>query len=223
MIASFPSRSTGSLPEKDTMRMPLFSRKHVMVTVGAVLVATPLWAQTPAAQAPPGPPPAQPTAAVVVPPDYVIGAADVLTISVWKEADLTTDVVVRPDGKITLPLLNDIVAAGLTPEELRVKVTAAAGKFLESPTVSVIVKAMNSRNVYITGQVMKPGAYPLLGPTNVTQLIALAGGVQEFSNSKKILIIRGQTSFKYNYKDVLNGKNLKQNIELKPGDTITVP
>lgn len=166
-------------------------------------------------------------APVVVPADYVIGPDDVLTIIFWRENDLSRDVQVRPDGYISLPLLNEIQATGLTPEQLRVRVTEAADKFIEQPTVTVIVKQINSRRVYITGQVGKQGPFPLLGPTNVLQLLAMAGGVAEFADAENIQIIRvengKQVSKRFNYNEVKRGKNLQQNIELKPGDMIIVP
>jgi polysaccharide export outer membrane protein len=172
------------------------------------------------------PPPNLPTG-VAAPADFVIGPNDVLTIVFWRDKDMSTDVSVRPDGKISLPLLNDVQAAGLTPEELRVQITAAAARLVEDPTVSVVVKEINSRKVFITGQVAKPGTYPLTGPTTVLQLIAMAGGVLEYADAKNITIMRTENgkpvSFSFNYKDVTKRKNLKQNIELKPGDTIIVP
>jgi len=165
---------------------------------------------------------------VAPPPDYVIGAQDVLTIYVWREKEMSGDVSVRPDGKISLPLMNEIHAAGLTPEQLRAELTQAAGRFIEDPTVTVVVKEIHSRRVYITGMIGRPGPYPLTGPTTVLQLLAMAGGVLEYADEKNIKILRndakGQpTTLKFNYKDVINGKNLRQNVELKPGDTIVVP
>jgi polysaccharide export outer membrane protein len=166
-------------------------------------------------------------AGVETPPDYVIGPDDVLAVVFWREKDLSADAAVRPDGKISLPLLNDVQASGLTPEQLRVQLTAAAAKYVTDPTVTVVVKAINSRKVFITGQVGKPGPYPLTGPTTVMQLIAVAGGVHEFADSKNIIILRvengRQVALRFNYKDVSKRKNLKQNIELKPGDTVVVP
>ena len=181
----------------------------------------------------PKPPAAKPPADVnipagIVPPaDYVIGPDDVLTVVFWRDKDMSTEVAVRPDGMISLPLLNDVKAAGLTPDQLRDELTKAAEKFVEVPSVSVVVKAINSRKVFITGQVGKPGPYPLTAPTTVMQLIAIAGGVHEFADSKNITILRTengrQVAFRFNYNDVMKRKNLKQNIELKPGDTIIVP
>ena len=166
-------------------------------------------------------------ASVPTPEDYVIGTDDVLSIVFWRDKDMSTDVQVRPDGKISLPLLNDVQAAGLTPEQLRMNIHDKADKLLEEPTVSVVVKAINSRRVYITGQVGKPGIYALSDTTTVLQLIAMAGGVGEYADSKKIQIVRTEhgkpTSHKFNYQDFVKGKNVSQNIELKPGDTVIVP
>jgi polysaccharide export outer membrane protein len=182
--------------------------------------------------APPGPTaianvPAAVPKGVPTPPDYLIGPEDVLTIIFWRDKDMSADVVVRPDGKVSLPLLNDIQASGLSPEELRVALTESAGKLVEEPNVTVVVKAINSRKVFVTGQVNKPGPYPLAAPTTVLQLIATAGGLMEYADSKNVRVMRTENgkpvSYKFNYKDVIKGKNLKQNIELKPGDTIIVP
>jgi polysaccharide export outer membrane protein len=166
-------------------------------------------------------------AGVTPPPGYVIGPDDNLAVMFWREKELSADVVVRPDGMISLPLLNDIKAAGLTPEELRLAVVAAAGKYVEEPTATVVIKAINSRKIFITGQVSKPGTYPLGGPTTVLQFLATAGGALEYADTKKIVIVRSEdgrtVTHRFNYKEVLEGKNLKQNIELKPGDTVVVP
>lgn len=183
----------------------------------------------PAATAKPSPAAAAPVlpAGVAPPNGYVIGPDDQLSIVYWREKDLSADVVVRPDGLISLPLLNDVKASGLTPEQLRVAITQGASKFVEEPTVSVVVKAINSRKVFITGMVGKPGAYALAGNMTVLQLISMAGGLSEYANPKKIRILRGaagnQQSLAFNYKDVAGGNNLEQNIELKPGDTVVVP
>ena len=183
-----------------------------------------------AAQQPPAASPnasASVPAATPVPADYVIGTDDVLTIVFWREKDLSGEVAVRPDGRISLPLLNDIDAAGLTPEQLRLRVTEAASKLLEEPTVTVVVKQINSRKVYITGQVGKPGPYPLTGLTNVVQLITMAGGVLEYADEKNISILRTengrQVRLRFNFDEVKKGKKLEQNILLKPGDSVIVP
>jgi polysaccharide export outer membrane protein len=163
----------------------------------------------------------------VVPADYVIGRDDVLSIVFWRDRDLSAEVVVRPDGRISLPLLNDIEAAGLTPLQLRDRILEKASRYIAEPNATVLVRQINSRKVYITGQVLKPGAYPLTAPTTVLQLIALAGGLADFANGKKIAILRlegtRQQSYRFNYEDVVNLKNLPQNILLKPGDNVIVP
>jgi polysaccharide biosynthesis/export protein len=165
---------------------------------------------------------------VPTPADYIIGPDDVLAILFWREKDLSVDgVVVRPDGKITLPLVNDIQAAGLTTDQLREQVRQAANRFVTDPSVTIAVKQINSRKVFVTGSVNRPGPYPLNDALTVLQMLALAGGVTEFANDKEILIMRiesGQTrSYKFNYRDVRKGKNLQQNIVLRPGDTVVVP
>jgi polysaccharide export outer membrane protein len=161
------------------------------------------------------------------PPGYVIGAGDMLSIVFWRDKDMSADVAVRPDGKISLPLINEIPAAGSTPEELRTRLVEAAGKFVEDPDVTVVVKEIHSRNVYITGNVARPSTYPMNGEMTVLQLIAVAGGLQEYAKSKDILIIRTengkQQSYKFNYKDVVGQKRTTDNIALKPGDTVVVP
>jgi polysaccharide export outer membrane protein len=164
---------------------------------------------------------------VVVPSGYVIGPDDVLSIVFWRDKDMSADVVVRPDGMISLPLLNDIRAAGLTPEQLRAALNKAATKFSQEPNAAVLVKAINSRKVHVLGNVVKPGTYPLTGELTVLQLIALAGGLQEYADSKHIVIMRKDggvdRALKFNYKDVIRQKNLEQNVKLIPGDTVVVP
>jgi len=163
----------------------------------------------------------------VVPADFVFGPDDVVSVLFWRDKDMSADVTVRPDGRISLPLINDIQAAGLTPEQLRRAITDASAKYLDDPTVTVIVKAINSRRIFITGQVTKPGEYSLTGPTTVLQLIATAGGVLEYADAGHIVVMRttgGRSeSFAFNYNDVIRRKNLHQNIELRPGDTVVVP
>jgi polysaccharide export outer membrane protein len=164
---------------------------------------------------------------VALPAGYVIGPDDALAIVVWREKDMSTDVVVRPDGKITLPLLNDLQAAGLTPDQLRQAVEKAAAKYVAEPNATVIVKAINSRKVHILGDVVKAGTYPLSGDMTVLQLIALAGGLQEYADEKHITVMRKEDGtdrvLKFNYRDVVRQKNLSQNVLLKPGDTVIVP
>jgi polysaccharide biosynthesis/export protein len=207
-----------------TMKKVCFAAAAGVLAVASVTAAQGLTSGAPAAA---------PTASAVVagaitpPPGYVIGADDVLAVLFWREKDLSGDVAVRPDGKITLPLLNDVDAVGITPDQLRDRITEAARKYVEDPNVTVVVKAINSRKVFIQGNIAKAGPYPLMAPTTVMQLIATAGGVQEFAKSDQIMILRtvnGQpAAIKFNYKEVSKGKRLAQNIELQPGDTVIVP
>jgi polysaccharide export outer membrane protein len=185
--------------------------------------------QTAGGQASALPPPAATatTDAAAGLPNYQIGADDVLSIVFWREPDVSRDVVVRPDGLISLPLINDIPAAGLTPEQLRVSLEKAAEKYIADPRATVVVKQINSRQVYITGQVAKQGTYALTTGMTVMQLVTVAGGILEFADQDNISIVRlengKQISFRFNYSEVKRRKNLAQNIELKPGDTIIVP
>jgi polysaccharide biosynthesis/export protein len=176
--------------------------------------------------APPYLTPIASTSASLVPPGYVIGPEDVLQVTFWREKDMSSEVIVRPDGKISLPLVNDVYAEGLTPEQLRARITEEARRYVDDPTASVMVKAINSRKVFITGDVEKPGTYPLAGLSTVLQLIAVAGGLKEYTSGEEIRIVRRvngrETAIPFNYKRVAEGKRLDTNIALKPGDTIVV-
>jgi polysaccharide export outer membrane protein len=207
-----------------------------LVVVSAALAAaiTPAFAQGPNDSAKrTTPPPAKAGASGAVAsiatmlPAYIIGPSDVLSVVFWKDKDMTADVLVRPDGNITLPLLNDIQAAGLTPAQLRERILAEASRYLEDPSPTVVVKEIHSRQVFITGQVEKPGHYPLTSATTILQLIATAGGLKEFVEGKNIVVVRtengSQATFPFDYQDLLKRKNFRQNIELKPGDTVVVP
>jgi polysaccharide biosynthesis/export protein len=152
---------------------------------------------------------------------------DVLNISVWKEPDLSSNVPVRPDGKISLPLLNDVQAAGLTPMQLADALKEKLQKFISAPQVSVIVTAVNSQRVYILGEVARPGAMPMLGDMTVMQAISNAGGLSQFANAKGIYVLRTQNGAQqrlaFNYKQAIKGGPGAQDIALKPGDTIVIP
>lgn len=158
--------------------------------------------------------------------DYVIGADDTLHISVWKEPDLTETLPVRPDGKISMPLLNDITAAGLTPLQLRDQISEKLKKYVSDPRVTVVVTGMNSQRIFLTGEVVHTGPIPLLPHMTVLQALAQAGFTQ-FANPKAIYLLRTdngkQAKMPFNYKEVVKGRHPEQNIELKPGDTIVVP
>ena len=164
--------------------------------------------------------------ASVAGPDYVIGADDTLHISVWKEPDLTETLPVRPDGKISLPLLNDVVAAGMTPSQLADSITVRLKKYIADPRVTVVVTAMNSQKIYVLGEVVHPGTAPL--QPNMTVLQALASsGFTQFANTKGIYILRNengkQQKIPVHYRALIKGEAIDQNLILKPGDTIVVP
>lgn len=160
-------------------------------------------------------------------PNYVIGAQDVLDISVWKEPQVSRVVPVRPDGKISLPLLNDVQAAGLTPAQLGAQITESLKKYVTNPQVTVIVATINSQRFYVLGEVMKPGAYAVLPDMTVMQALSSAGGFTPFAKMKSIYVLREENGKKvkypFNYKEAINGKNAEQDILLKAGDTIVVP
>jgi polysaccharide export outer membrane protein len=156
----------------------------------------------------------------------VIGVDDLLTVSFWRDSEHSADVVVRPDGKISLPLLNDIEAAGLTPEELAKVAEKAASKFITDPVATVIIREVRSRKVYVVGEVVKPGVVTLNDEMNVLQALASVGGPLEFADKEDITIVRKENGqerrFRFNYNEVLRGRRMQQNIVLQPGDTILV-
>src|ERR1039458_7536377 len=162
-------------------------------------------------------------AAAATPSDYVIGADDTLHISVWKEPDLSETLPVRPDGKISMPLLNDVMAAGLTPLELKDSITEKLKKYIADPRVTVVVTAMNSRRIFVTGEVTHTGPMALLPHMTMLQALAEAGFTQ-FANLKAIYVLRTengkQEKLPFNYKEVVKGDRPEQNIVLKPGDTV---
>ena len=202
--------------------------RHLLAACGlSIALVAAVSAQTPASKAPP--PPQAPAAPsnVTLPTDYVIGPEDVVGIVFWREPDMSGDMTVRPDGRITVPVIGEVDAAGLHPQALQKRILEAAGKYITDPNVAVVVRQINSRKIFITGQVTTPGPYPLTGPRTVMQAIALAGGLTEYADTKNITILRvsdGRSeSFKFNYKEVARGRSLEQNILLKPGDTVVVP
>jgi polysaccharide export outer membrane protein len=179
-------------------------------------------AQPPAADALP------PRVANVRPDTYIIGADDVLAINVWKEPEISKTVPVRPDGMISLPLLGEIKARGLTPVQLEDQISDSLKKIMSDPQVTVIVSQVNSLTFNIMGQVARPGYFPLTRPMTVLDAIALCGGFRDFAKQKKIYVLRTspdgkQERLKFNYKQVINGKNMAQNIQLQPHDTLVVP
>lgn len=197
---------------------------HRISTLSVVVLCLLGGGRATSAQAPGDPSSGQPA----LPSDYVIGVEDRLGVVFWREQDksLSTDVVVRPDGKISLPMLNDVAAVGLTPEQLAARVQQAAAKFIRDAVATVIVREIHSRKVYVIGEVGRPGALELGADMNVLQALAQAGGFQEHAKRGDVVVVRTQNGreqrFKFNYKDVVKGKRLEQNIRLVPGDTILV-
>jgi polysaccharide biosynthesis/export protein len=159
-------------------------------------------------------------------PEYVIGPEDVLHIAVWKEADLSATLPVRPDGKISLPLLNDVQASGLTPEQLKDSVTEKLKKYIADPRVTVVVAAINSKRIYLTGEVLHSGPMPMSPNMTVLQALSSAG-LNQFANTKRIYVLRTdngkQQKLPVNYRKLVKGEQIEQNYLLQPGDTIVVP
>ncbi len=160
--------------------------------------------------------------------NFRIGADDVLTINVWHEPEVSRNVSVRPDGKISLPLLGDVQASGLTPTELQRKLETGFSKYLTDPAVSVIVAEIRSQRINVLGQVLRPGTYPLIPPMTVIDAVAEAGGLKEFARSKKIYVLRTQPNglrerIKVQYNNVLKGKRGSQDVLLQTRDTVVVP
>jgi polysaccharide export outer membrane protein len=159
--------------------------------------------------------------------DYRIGVGDLLNIQVWKEADLTRSVPVRPDGKISFPLLDDIQAAGLSPLELKVVLTGKLKQFLSEPRVTVLVEEVNSYKVYVMGEVLTQGALTLKSKTTLLQAISLAGGFTQYAKRNEITVLRRTVKrderIIVSYDRILSGKNPEQNLTLEPGDTVVVP
>lgn len=166
-------------------------------------------------------------ATVEVDASYKIGPQDVLRIDVWKEPEISRAVPVRPDGKITLPLLNDVQASGLTPQQLAAKISEGLKKFITSPQVTVGVTEINSRRIFVTGEVTRPGAFPLLPNMTILQALSSSGGFTQFARLKNIYVLRmedgKQVKHPFNYKDAISGKHPEQNIMLEGGDVIVVP
>jgi polysaccharide biosynthesis/export protein len=201
-------------------------RKLLILVTGLLLVApcgNLLRASQDAKRSPPFP------SATANPPDpeYKIGPQDVLRVDVWKEPEISRVAPVRPDGRISLPLLNDVHAAGLTPAQLANVIAEGLKKYIANPQVTVGVNEINSRRVYVTGEVLKPGAFPLQPGMTVLQALAISGGFTQFARIKSIYILRTedgkQVRHEFNYKDVVKGKKPELNILVQPDDVIVVP
>lgn len=173
---------------------------------------------------------AEPTKVLEAPPPlavdqekYQIGPEDLLFIRVWREPDFTLAVAVRPDGKITMPLIGEVRAAGQSPLQLTAALKLLLTEYLNNPDVSVFVTEVRSKKFYIDGEVNRPGSFALVTPTTVLEALSRSGGFREFANSKKIRVLRGGQIHHFNYKEVTNGKRLEQNIAVESGDHIIVP
>ena len=161
--------------------------------------------------------------------DYIIGAEDVIEVSVWKSPDLSTVIMVRPDGMISLPLIGDIRTSNRTAKELKDEIEHRLAEYKQDPIVSIIIREANSQVIYVTGEVVRPGKYPLKSETTIIQAITLAGGLTQWANKDKIVILRKSlmnpdgNRINIKYSDIVSGKNMKANVSLKPGDTVIVP
>lgn len=159
---------------------------------------------------------------------YVIGSEDVLAVNIWKEPEMSRVVPVRPDGKITLPLVGDVQAGGLTPRQLQGNIAAGLRSFVATPEVTVIVQEVKSQKFNIVGEIAHPGSYPLTRSMTVLDAIAVGGGLRDFAKGSRIYVLRSDrdgshSKLAFNYKQVINGKNLAQNVEIRSGDTVVVP
>ena len=175
-----------------------------------------------AVKVPVGPTP-MPTAAPVDPSSFELGPQDILLIRVWREPELSSAVEIRPDGKISLPLIGEVQAAGQTAEALKAKVVERLSEFINKPEVMVSIQAVRSRRYHLTGEVNRPGTFPLVVPVTILEALTNAGGFREFANTKKITVLRKGKTIKFNYNDVVKGKNMEQNVLVENGDFINVP
>jgi polysaccharide biosynthesis/export protein len=185
-------------------------------------------ANSPSSEQPAAPDTAPPRVANVQPESFIIGVEDVLNINVWKEPEMSRVVPVRPDGMISLPLIGEITARGLTPVQLQEQIAASLKKYMSDPQVTVIVSEVRSLTFNVVGMVLRPGYYPLTRRMTVLDAIALSGGFQAFAKQKKIYVLRTEADGKqvripFNYKDVIRGKRPDENIELQPRDTVVIP
>lgn len=223
------------------MRQRLISRMRILALLGAISIAATGAAQGVAAQAAgSAAQEAHPAAHAAdysanLRPDnaafgdrYVIGINDVVAISVWKDAELSRTMPVRPDGKISLPVIGDVQAAGLTTVQLQTQIVAKLASYVLDPQVNVIVEEIRSRTFNVMGKVIKPGSFDLTKPTTVLDAIAMAGGFQEYARVTHIYVLRSrpggsQDMLHFNYKSVIKGKRPQQNVQVQPGDTVVIP
>jgi polysaccharide biosynthesis/export protein len=199
-----------------------FSKCCLVVVSGGLLLTSCLWAQSANPSSDTSP------ASKGHDNSFIIGDDDVLSINVWKEPDISKSVPVRSDGKISLPLVGEVQAAGDTPLKLEQEIAARLKNYISEPEVTVMVQQVNSQKFNILGQINKPGSYPLTNSPTVLDAIAVAGGFRDFAKQKSIYVLRQntdgtQTRLPFNYKEVVKGQNTAQNIKLQPRDTVVVP
>ena len=207
------------------MRQGFIPRALILALLPMLAMAAPV----PSAKkqkVPPAQPGAQATSKQPADAAYLISPGDVLEVQVWKEPEISKVLPVRPDGKISLPLLNDVQAAGLTAASLAADLTEKLKKFISDPQVTVILAQVNSQRVYIMGEVLRGGSYPLEAGMTVLQALSNAGGFTTFANQRKIYVLRQvngkQVKYPFNYKAVIKGRKTEENRVLQPGDTIVV-
>ena len=205
-------------------------RKRIISTIGPVFLMLPVIGVAQGNQTPkPGADESSPTVKVRgVPDDYIIGSGDVLQIAVWKEPEVSVPtVVVRPDGRIAIPLIKDVEVAGLSPEQAETQITTQLSKYINTPNVTVVVATINSKKVYVLGGVKKEGPLPYTYRMSVMQALSEAGGLTEYAKRKKIYVLRTENGKDYrlpfDYDAVIKGEKMEQNIQLLAGDTVVVP
>jgi polysaccharide export outer membrane protein len=213
------------------MHAKQFSHKNVVVPLLLILFSSLAWGQASDAGNSPasGPAKSNPAGATAGgQSDYVIGPEDILVINVWKEPEISRSVPVRSDGAISLPLVGEVQAGGKTPLQLEKEITKKLQAYISEPEVAVIVQEMRSKRFNVLGQVVKPGSYLLTNTTTVLDAIALSGGFRDFAKQKSIYVLRKnpdgtETRLPFNYKDVVKGKNVDQNVKLQARDSVVVP
>jgi polysaccharide biosynthesis/export protein len=223
------------LTRRFDMRFHYLSRMHAIclgyLLLSLALEAMPTAAQQTAEYASPsagGASPAPVPAPIPIASSYIVGEADVLRITVWKQPEISQpSVVVRPDGMISVPLVGEIKVSGMTPVQIEATLVEDLKQYVNEPRVTVTVAEVGSKTVYVTGEVEHPGAYPLVGPVDVLQIIAKAGGVTPYARRRSVFVLRQVNGKKekvpVNYSRIFRGKNPEQNINLQPGDTVVVP
>lgn len=203
---------------------PLRIQRHSLLLFAVMVLAVPGWSQRVAESR------AESGGGTIgpVPGSYIVGEADVLRINVWKQPEISQlNVVVRPDGMVSVPLVGEVRVSGMTPTQIEATLVSDLKQYINEPRVTVTVAEVGSKTVYVTGEVQHPGAYPLVGPVDVLQIIAKAGGVTPYAHRRSVFVLRQidgkKQKLPVNYSRVFHGKSPEQNINLQPGDTVVVP